>query len=136
MLKRTLFTRTLLGRVEPFDATSVPSSTGVSGSGPQPASSNAGLNRPFNRHFRQSLASESQLQYTQTGLSEDATTHVSNTMAQPRTGKAAFIAHQQHQSVQQPVQLEDSGVRFDEHEGEIAGASRLPNIVPPIYTER
>ena len=40
---------------------------------------------------------------------------------------------QQYDNVQQPVQLEDSGVRFNE-DGEQAGPSQLPTEVPPTYT--
>ena len=41
---------------------------------------------------------------------------------------------QQRQSVQQPVQLEDSGIRFGQNGEREAGPSQLPNEVPPSYT--
>ena len=43
---------------------------------------------------------------------------------------------QQYQNVQQPVQHEDSGTRFNENEEEEAGPSQLPTEVPPSYTPR
>jgi hypothetical protein len=102
--ERRGFTQALLDHAEPYNATS---------------------NMPSNPAFRQSIISSSQPQYTQSGPSENA-------MAQPRTGKAALIAQQQDQSMQQLIQLEDSGTRFNENEE--AGPSQLPKVVPPAYT--
>jgi hypothetical protein len=124
MLWRTLgagFTQAALDHVEPFNTaatTPAPPSAGFSGPGPQPAYSDYNPSRPFNPAFRQSIISSSQPQYTRSAPSEGATPHVpGNPTAQPRTGKAALVARQ-HQSRQQPVQLEDSGARFDGNEEE------------------
>ena len=124
-------TQTLLDRVEPFNATpgSPPVSAGFNGRGPQSAYSDGSSNQPLNPTFGQTVSNS---QYTQSGPSEPGVTHVSGISAQPRTGKAALMA-QQYDNVQQPVQLEDSGVRFNE-DGEQAGPSQLPTEVPPTYT--
>ena len=124
-------TQTLLDRVEPFNATpgSPPVSAGFNGRGPQSAYSDGSSNQPLNPTFGQTVSNS---QYTQSGPSEPGVTHVSGISAQPRTGKAALMA-QQYDNIQQPVQLEDSGVRFNE-DGEQAGPSQLPTEVPPTYT--
>jgi hypothetical protein len=117
--------------VEPFNAavtTPAPSSAGFS-QGPQSAYSD-GSSQPLNQNFRQTLTDPSR--YSQSGPSEPGQTYVSGSSGQPRVGKAALIA-QQHQ-VQPPVQLEDSGIRFNENGEQEAGPSHLPTEVPPTYT--
>jgi len=84
---------------------------------------------------RQSVASPHSSRFSQSGPSETTgITYVSGNTSQPRTGKAALMA-QQHQDVQQPVQHQDAGVRFNaDGEPQEAGPSHLPNEVPPTYT--
>jgi len=114
--------------IEPFNAASAtpasppPSSTGFNRPGHQSAYSD-GSNQPLNR---QTIVS------TQSGPSETGMTYVSGTSTQPRTGKAALIA-QQYEEVPEPVQFQDSGVRFNEP-GAQPGPSQLPSEVPPTYT--
>jgi hypothetical protein len=86
----------------------------------------------LNPTFRQAVVSSQPSQYSQSGPSETGMTYVTGTSAQPRTGKAALMA-QQYQEPQEPVQYQDSGVRFNET-GEQAGPSQLPTEVPPTYT--
>jgi len=123
--------------VEPFHSTAVtpaPSSAGFNGPGPQSVYSDGSSNQPLNPSARHTLSAHTS-QSGHSGPSDLAgLTYVSGTSAQPRTGKAALMA-QQFQDVQQPVQLEDSGVRFGETEEE-PGPSQLPNEVPPSYTPR
>jgi hypothetical protein len=116
-------------RIEPFDPAAAPptspppSSAGFNRQGPQSAYSD-GSSQPLNR---QTFIS------TQSGPSDAGVTHVSGTSAQPRTGKAALIA-QQYEDTAEPVQFQDSGIRFNETGGEGAGPSQLPSEVPPTYT--
>lgn len=115
--------------VEPFNAavtTPAPSSAGFT-QGPQSAYSD-GSSQPLNPTFRQTLTDPSR--YSQ---SEAGQTYVSGSSGQPRVGKAALIA-QQNQGTQQPVQYEDSGIRFNENGEQEAGPSQLPTEVPPTYT--
>ena len=111
----------LLDHIEPFNAAPAtsppPSSTGFGRPGPQSAYSDGSSNQPLNR---QTFVS------TQSGPSEAGVTQAST---QPRTGKAALIA-QQFEDVQEPVQFQDSGMRFNQE----AGSSQLPTEVPPTYT--
>ncbi|KAF9643343.1 hypothetical protein BDM02DRAFT_1511226 [Thelephora ganbajun] len=121
--------------VEPFNATPAtpaPSSPGFNRPGPQSAYSDSSSNQPLNPSFGQAV-SPLPSQYSQSGPSEAGLTHVTSTTAQPRTGKAALMA-QQYQNVQQPIQYEDSGVRFNENGEQEAGPSNLPHEVPPSYT--
>lgn len=115
--------------VEPFNATPAsppPSSIGFSRPGPQSAYSDGSSAQPLNPSARPS-------QYTQSGPSDPGLTYTSSTTTQPRTGKAALIA-QQHEEVQ-PVQFQDSGIRFNQNgEQAEAGPSQLLSEVPPTYT--
>jgi hypothetical protein len=117
----------LLDRIEPFNAASTtpasppPSAIGFSRPGHQSAYSNGSSSQPLNR---QTFIS------TQSGPSEGGVTQAST---QPRSGKAALIA-QQYEDVQEPVQFQDSGVRFNQPAGQEAGSSQLPTEVPPTYT--
>lgn len=121
------FTQGLLDRVEPFDATAAtpasppPSSTNFNGPGTQSAYSD-GSSQPLNRQT---------FFNTQSGPSETGTTNAPG-MTQPRTGKAALIA--QRDDRQEPVQFQDSGIRFNELAEQAAGSSQLPMEVPPTYT--
>ena len=88
----------------------------------------------MNPPVRQStLGSNLPSQYTQLASNDGGVTYVTGTSAQPLTGKAALIAQQQ-QNVQQPVQFQDSGIRFNENAEQGAGPSQIPNEVPPSYT--
>jgi len=119
--------------VEPYDTTATtpaPSSGGFNVPGPQSAYSDNSSNQPLNPAL---ALNSNTTRYSQSGHSESGMTHVTGTSAQPRTGKAAYIAQQQ-QNVQQPVQLEDSGIRFNENAGQEPGPSHLPAEVPPSYT--
>jgi hypothetical protein len=118
--------------VEPFGTaptTPGPSSPGFNGPGRLSAYSDSS-NQPLNP--RNTLISSPPSHYSQSGPSESGVTYVSGNSTQPRTGKHALIA-QQHQNVQPAVQLEDSGMRFNEGEQE-PGPSQLPSEVPPSYT--
>ena len=123
----------LLDHVEPFNATATtpaPSSAGFS-QGPQSAYSDSS-GRPLDPSFGQTVTDPSR--YSQSGrLSETGQTYVSGSSGQPRVGKAALIA-QQNQGTQQPVQYQDSGIRFNENGEQEAGPSHLPTEVPPTYT--
>jgi len=125
--------------VEPFNAASTthaPSSAGFSGPGPQSAYSDGSSHQPLNPSMRQTLVSSHPSQYSQSGPSDTTgPRYVSGITAQPRTGKAALIA-QQYENTEQPVQLTDSGVRFNANgePEEVAGPSQLPVEVPPTYT--
>jgi len=115
--------------VEPFNATPAttpaPSSAGFTGRGPQSAYSD-GSAQPLNPSLGQATG--------QSGPSETGLTYVSgSSVTQPRTGKAALIA-QQFRDVEEAVQLEDSGIRFNENGQQAAGPSQLPSEVPPTYT--
>ena len=119
----------LLDHVEPFNAnanatatTQVPSSAGFS-QGPQSAYSDSS-SQPLNPSLGQTVTDPSR--YSQTGH-----TFVSGGSGQP-TGKAALIA--QNQGVQQPVQFQDSGIRFGDNGQPEVGPSQLPTEVPPTYT--
>jgi len=123
----------LLDHVEPFSApatTPAPSSAGFSGRGPQSAYSDSS-SQPLNPTFGQAVTDPSR--YSQSGPSETGQTYVSGSSGQPRVGKAALIALQD-QGAQQPVQLQDSGIRFSENGEQEAGPSQLPTEVPPTYT--
>jgi len=109
-------------------------STAFGGPVRQSTYSDGSSNQPLNPAVRQSYMSSIPSQpQTQSGPSEGGITYVSGNSAQPRTGKAALIA-QQYRNTQQPVQLEDSGIRFNENVEEEAGPSQLPHEVPPSYT--
>ena len=132
--RRTLriYPLALLGNVEPFNATATtpaPSSAGFSqtgfNQGPQSAYSD-GSSQPLNPSLGQTVTDPSRYSQTEAGQ-----TYVSGTSGQPRVGKAALMA--QNQATQQPVQFQDSGIRFNEN-GEQAGPSQLPTEVPPTYT--
>jgi hypothetical protein len=116
-------------RIEPFDpsaatpASPPPSSTGFTRPGPQSAYSDGSSNQPLNR---QTFVS------TQSGPSDAGLTFVSGTSTAPRTGKAALIAQQYDEP--EPVQFQDSGIRFNEPAGQGAGPSQMPSEVPPTYT--
>lgn len=116
---------TFLDQIEPFNAstTSPPSTAGLGRPGPQSAYSEGSSSQPLNPNMRQS----------QTGPSEAGLTSVSGISAQPRTGKAALIA-QQYENTPDPVQYQDSGIRFNETVEQEAGPSQLPTEVPPTYT--
>jgi len=109
--------------VEPFNATTpAPSSAGFGGPGTRSGYSDDTSSRPLSPSVMQTIVS---------GSSDTGPTYVTGTTAQPRTGKAALMA-QQYQTLEHPVQLEDSGVRFGEQG---AGPSQaVPNEVPPSYT--
>jgi len=118
--------------VEPYNATATtpaPSSAGFS-QGPQTAYSDSS-SQPLNPPISQSVTNPSR--YSQSGPSEAGMTYVSGTSGQPRVGKAALIALQ-NQEGQQPVQFQDSGIRFNENGEQEAGPSVLPSEVPPTYT--
>lgn len=125
----------LLDHVEPFSAaatTPAPSSAGFS-QGPQSAYSDSS-SQPLNPSFGQTVTDPSR--YSQSGpgpVSETGQTYVSGSSGQPRVGKAALIALQ-NQDTQQPVQFQDSGIRFNENGEQEAGPSQLPTEVPPTYT--
>lgn len=113
------------GDIEPFNAAPAtpaapsshpPSSAGYSMPGPRSGYSDGSSTQPLNPAFR-----------------ESGVTHVSGAPAQPRTGKAALIA-QQHQNVEEPVQYQDSGMRFNGDVEQESGPSQLPKDVPPTYT--
>ena len=97
--------------------------------------SDGSSNQQLNPSVRQTLTSTHPSRYSESGPSESGPTYVSGNTAQPRMGKAALIA-QRYQNVQEPVQLEDSGIRFNEGREEEPGSSRLPAEVPPSYTAR
>jgi len=127
----------LLDDVDATATTPVPSSAGFTGSGrgPQSRYSDVSSNQPLNAAVRQSYVSSipSQPNYAQPGPSEGGMTYVTGNTAQPRTGKAAHLS-QQFQNAQQPVQYEDSGIRFSQNGVQEAGPSQLPTEVPPSYT--
>lgn len=120
-------------QVEPFDTTTVgsppASAAGFSQAGPQSTYSDANSQQPLRQ---QAVGGSQPSQYTSSGPSEGGLSRVTGTTAQPRTGKAALIAQQQ--DAPQPVQYEDSGVRFNQGGVEEAGPSQLPVDVPPSYT--
>ena len=121
----------LLDHVEPFSAatTPAPSSAGFN-QGPRSAYSDSS-SQPLNPSFGQTVTDPSR--YSQSGPSEAGMTYVSGSSGPPRVGKAALIA-QQNQGTQQPVQYQDSGIRFNENGEQEAGPSQLPSEVPPTYT--
>lgn len=124
----------LLDHVEPFNATTpAPSTAGFSGSGPRSAYSDGSSTQPLNPSFGQTVGTSDPSRYSQSGPSETGQTQFSGTSGQPRVGKAALIALQ-NQDVQQPVQFQDSGIRFNENGEQEAGPSQLPTEVPPTYT--
>ena len=121
----------LLDQVEPFNAavtSPAPSSAGFN-QGPQSAYSD-GSSQPLNPSFGQSVTDPSR--YSQSGPSEAGRTYVSGSSGQLRSGKAGLMA--QNQEVQQPVQFQDSGIRFNANGEQEAGPSALPTEVPPTYT--
>ena len=124
----------LLDRAEPFNAApgSVPSSPGFRGSVPQSAYSDGSSNQPLSPAFRQTLTNTVPSRYSQSGPSEAGLTQVSGSSTQPRVGKAALMA--QRRETLEPVQLQDSGIRFGQNEEEEAGPSQIPHEVPPTYT--
>ena len=124
----------LLDRAEPFNAApgSVPSSPGFRGSVPQSAYSDGSSNQPLSPAFRQTLTNTVPSRYSQSGPSEAGLTQVSGSSMQPRVGKAALMA--QRRETQEPVQYQDSGIRFGQNEEEEAGPSQIPHEVPPTYT--
>ena len=130
---------TFLDRIEPFTATAAtpaPLPCGFSGRGPQSGYPDPSPNQPLNSSSGQTLVSSPQPQYSQSGPSHaTGPIHVSGISAQPRTGKAGLRA-QQHHVVQPPVQLDDSGARFNENGEQVSSSLRLPNEVPPSYTPR
>lgn len=130
-------------RVEPFNAApttpatpgSPPlSSAGFSGRGPQSAYSDSSSNQPLSPSFGQTALRSQPSQYSQSGPSEAGVTYVSSTSAQPRTGKAALVAQQYENVPEEPVQYQDSGIRFNETGGQEPGSSQLPRDVPPTYS--
>lgn len=125
-----MFTQALLDHVEPYNttATTPAPSSGFNGPGPQSTYSDGSSNQPLNL-----AVSPQPSHYSHSGPSESGMTYVSGNSAQPRTGKAALMA-QQHQNVQQPIQYQDSGMRFNENEEQEPGPSQLPAEVPPSYT--
>lgn len=129
-------------RVEPFNAAPAtpatpgslpPSSAGLSGRGPQSVYSDSSSNQPLNP-TQTALRSQNPSQYSQSGPGEAGVTHVSSTSTQPRTGKAALVAQQYENVPEEPIQYQDSGMRFNDTGGQEPGSSQLPREVPPMYS--
>ena len=134
MISFEVYRSALLARIEPFNITAttlVSSTSGFSGTGPQPEDPDS----PLSPTYGQAITSPTRSQYSQsgTGPSDAVLTYVSGISAQPRVGKAALIVLQS-QDVQRPRQHRDSGIRFHENQEQEAGPSRTSGTVPPTYT--
>jgi len=120
--------------VEPSNGTAttpVPSSTVFPGPIRQSTYSDGSSNQPLNRPASSNPTSR----WSVSGHTDGDINHVSGISAQPRTGKAALVAQQQN--ALQPIQYEDSGIRFNENAENAEqepGPSQIPHEVPPSYT--